>query len=82
LLSPVSCVGCVMPRINKVIFQSEAEPFVPPLDQAELALDAAAYTNVEDSVIQFTILRTVDTTERVSVDWAITNARGRQKLAY
>ena len=60
--------------IKAVIFQAEAEPFVPPGDQAELALNAASYSNDEDSVIQFTILRTVDTTERVSVNWAITNA--------
>ena len=60
-------------KVNAVIYQSEADPYVPPADQAELALDASSYSNVDESVIQFTILRTVDTTERVSVDWAITN---------
>lgn len=61
-------------KINSVIFQSEADPFVPPADQAEIALSASAYSGNEQENISFTILRTVETSERVSVDWAITNA--------
>lgn len=60
--------------IKSVIFQSEADPFVPPDPQALFALEFSVYSSDENTVTNFKILRTVTTAERMSVDWAITNA--------
>lgn len=60
-------------KITEIVLSS-AEVTPPPQVQADLTLSASSYSGNEGTNIQFTILRTLNTDERVSVDWAIVNA--------
>lgn len=62
-----------MVKIHNVTYDPNYEQSVPN-PQAELALSASSYSGDENTNIQFTINRTQFTGERMSVDWAITNA--------
>lgn len=61
-------------KITEVVFDSTVDPEIPAPAQAELSLSSSAYAGNENTAIQFTINRTQNTDDRVSVDWAITNA--------
>jgi hypothetical protein len=62
-----------VPNITSVIYRAEYVP-ADPVQTAELTLDSGSYSGPENTVISFNILRGVFTGDRMSIDWAITNA--------
>ena len=63
-----------MAKTTQLVFDATLDLVDPPEAQAQFSLDATSYSGNENTVIQFTILRTVRVDQVCTIDWAVINA--------